>query len=289
MADADQLLRLVRGTRAGLLDNTPQDTELVAAAEVLARILGQDVERDDNGPRLKQGVAPDRLISVHDPEMRHGRKSSSHRFNGHKAQIAVDTDSQLITAIDVLAGNAPDAEQALEVVEASEAATGCRVVEVWGDYAYGAGSTRAEFVASGRTIAPKVPGIHNQELFAKTAFQIDLETGTCTCPNQHTTHDLRAAKAGGRTFVFATVICAACPLRSQCTRGQGGRTAQVHPHEASRRLNCRPARRSMQLDGAGRWWSTASHAWCKWAFARRATSGGPRPCSRSASLRRWPT
>ena len=93
VADAEQLLELVRGTRAGPGARTATRTqELVAAAELLARILAQDIERDDRGPRLKRGVAPDRLISVHDPEMRHGRKSSSHRFNGHKAQVAVDTD-----------------------------------------------------------------------------------------------------------------------------------------------------------------------------------------------------
>jgi Transposase domain (DUF772) len=102
VADADGLLTVVRGTRADLVPDADEDQELAKAAEVLARVLGQDIERDDNGPRLKQGVAPDRLISVHDPEMRHGRKSSSHRFNGHKAQIAVDTATQLITAVDVL-------------------------------------------------------------------------------------------------------------------------------------------------------------------------------------------
>ena len=32
--------------------------------------------------------------------------------------------------------------------------------------------------------------------------------------------------------MFATATCAACPLRAQCTRGQGGRTVQVHPQEA---------------------------------------------------------
>jgi hypothetical protein len=232
VADADQVLKVVRGTRAALTPDSAEDKELVAAAEVLARILGQDIERDEHGPRLKHGVAADRLISVHDPEMRHGRKSSSHRFNGHKAQIAVDTDSQLITAVDVLAGNAPDAERALEVVEASEAATGCQAVEVLGDCAYGSGEIRAAFAAGGRAIVAKVPEIHNRGLFTKTAFQIDLETGACTCPNHHTTHDLRPARGGGGTFVFATEVCAACPLRSQCTRGRGGRTVQVHPHEA---------------------------------------------------------
>ena len=201
----------------GPVPETPEDKELVAAAELLARILAQDIERDEHGPRLKRGVAPDRLISVHDPEMRHGRKSSSHRFNGHKTQVAVDTDSQLITAVEVLAGNAPDAEQALEVVEASEAATGCQVAEVLGDCAYGAGETRAEFAAAGRTLIAKVPDLQNQGYFAKTDFQIDLEAGTCTCPNQHQTRDFRAAKGGGGVFVFATETCAACPLRAQCT------------------------------------------------------------------------
>jgi transposase len=245
VADADGLLKVVRGTRADLTADGADDAGLVKAAEVLARILGQDIERDDNGPRLKQGVAPDRLISVHDPEMRHGRKSSSHRFNGHKAQIAVDTDTQVITAVDVLAGNAADADQALEVVEASEAATDCQVVEVLGDCAYGAGSTRAEFAARGRTLVAKVPDIRNQELFTKTAFQIDLQAGTCTCPNTQTTHDLRPAKGSGGMFVFATETCAVCPLRAQCTRGQAGRTVRVHPQEAllqqARELQASPA------------------------------------------------
>src|SRR6266571_4790184 len=231
VGDAEQLLELVRGTRSDLTKDSPEDQELVAAAGMLARILAQDIERDENGPRLKRGVAPDRLISVHDPEMRHGRKSSSQRFNGHKAQIAVDTDSQLITAVEVLPGNAPDADHALEVVEASEVSTGCQVGEVIGDGAYGAGSTRAQFAATGRTVVAKVPEIHNQEFFPKTAFQIDVEAGTCTCPNQQTTADLHAAKGGGGVFVFAAETCAACPVRAQCTRGQGGRTVQLHPHE----------------------------------------------------------
>ena len=66
------------------------------------------------------------MTSVHDPEMRHGHKSSSRRFDGHKAAIVVDTDSQLITAVEVLPGNAPDNLGALELVEASEANTGVR-------------------------------------------------------------------------------------------------------------------------------------------------------------------
>jgi len=223
VADADGLLKVVRGTRADLAADSAEDEQLVMAAEVLARILGQDIERDDNGPRLKQGVARDRLVSVHDPEMRHGRKSSSHRFNGHKAQIAVDTDTQVITAVDVLAGNAPDADQALEVVEASEAATGCQMAEVLGDCAYGSGETRAEFAASGRTLVAKVPDIRNQELFTKTTFQIDLDAGTRNCPNTQTTHDCDQPRvAAGRSCLPPRrVVRAHCGLSAREVSADG--------------------------------------------------------------------
>ena len=159
--------------------------------------------------------------------MRHGRKSSSHRFNGHKTQVAVDTDTRLITAVEVLPGNAADAEQALAVVEASEAATGCQVVEVLGDCAYGAGETRAEFAAAGRTLIAKVPDLQNQGYFAKTSFHIDLKAQQCTCPNQQTTDDFRSAQGGGGTFVFATAICAECPLPDHRTRSRGVRAVQA--------------------------------------------------------------
>jgi len=49
--------------------------------------VAQDVEIDpDTGqPRIRQGVAKDRIVSTTDPEMRHGRKSASRRFDGHTA------------------------------------------------------------------------------------------------------------------------------------------------------------------------------------------------------------
>ena len=110
-------------------------------------------------------------MSIHDPEMRHGHKSSSRRFDGHKAAIVVDTDSQLITAVEVLPGNAPDNLGALELVERSEANTG---VPVLGDAAYGDGGTRQAFADAGRTLIARVPGRPNRTHFPKDDFRIDL-------------------------------------------------------------------------------------------------------------------
>ena len=95
---------------------------------MLGQLLHQDIERKsgdgdadahaDDGVSIRDGVSKDRMVSVHDPELRHGHKSSRRRFDGYKAAIVVDTDSQLITAVDVLPGNAPDNLGALELVEA---------------------------------------------------------------------------------------------------------------------------------------------------------------------------
>ena len=104
---------------------------------------------------------------MHDPEMRHGHKSSSRRFDGHKAAIVVDSDSQLITAVEVLPGNAPDNLGALELVEQSEANTGVPVEESMGDAAYGDGDTRQAFADAGRTLIARVPDRPNRSHFPK--------------------------------------------------------------------------------------------------------------------------
>ena len=231
VADADRLLERVREARGQLTEDSPEDSALVEAAGLLSRVLVQDIERKEDGPALIDGVSPDRMPSVQDPEMRHGRKSKSKRFDGHKADVVVDTDSQLITAVGVLAGNAADAEQALVRVKETEAATGCVVEETIGDCAYGGGETREAFAKAERVLIAKVPAEQNQGRFTKGQFQIDLEAGTCTCPAGQTTGELTSAGKGARIFHFAADVCGACPLRAQCVKGASGRSVRVHPQE----------------------------------------------------------
>jgi hypothetical protein len=247
VADADRLLELARAARTGLAEGSPEEAVLVEAAGLLGRVLLQDVERRDDGPALKEGVAADRLVSVHDPEMRHGRKSKTKRFDGHKAAIAVDTDEQLITAVAVLPGNAQDHEWALELVEQSEANTGCAVVETHADGAYGDGETRRAFADAGRELIAKAPAEGDTGQFPKSRFRLDLEAGTCGCPGGQQTADLRPLQWGGGIFHFAAAVCGACPLRAQCVKGVAGRTIRVHPQEGLLQ-----AARARQASPAGR-------------------------------------
>ena len=256
VADADRLLELARQAWVELPEDSGQRQSIVDGAELLGQLLLQDVERKsgngdvdadaddaDDGVSVKDGVSKNRMLSVHDPELRHGHKSSRRRFNGHKAAIVVDTDSQLITAVDVLPGNAPDNLGALELVEASETSTGSVVEEAMGDAAYGDGGTRQAFADAGRRLVAKVPGRPDRKHFPKNDFHLDLAAGSCTCPAGQVTHAIvpagkRTDRAGRvyrlQAFQFDGAVCGVCPLRPQCIAAQGrkGRRVLIHPQEA---------------------------------------------------------
>ena len=88
------------------------------AAELLALVAGQDVAEDTDGVfRIVRGVAKDRVISTVDTEARHGHKSANRHFDGYKAHIAIDPDSELIAEIVATPANTHDAEAAEALLE----------------------------------------------------------------------------------------------------------------------------------------------------------------------------
>jgi hypothetical protein len=233
VTDARRLLRLAGEALADEGAATVRE-----AAQLLEQLLLQDVvetkrgEGEGGGPvALRQGTAPGRIPSATDPEQRHGRKSSSNRFKGHKGAIATDLDSQIILDADVLSGSASDAAAVVEQVERVEETTGQRVVETMGDCVYGSGATRQAFAEAGRELVAKVPQEgSNRGLFPKSAFVLNMIDERVTCPAGQSTGQFTVEKDFGKVFTFGAV-CRECPLRAQCTTAVGGRTVRVHPQE----------------------------------------------------------
>jgi hypothetical protein len=215
-------------------------------AELLSQILLQDIEEattseggDETSAgcssptgdtaKIRQETVTDRMPSATDPEQRHGRKSASKRFNGHKSSIVADTKSGIILSCDVLAGNAGDATGALEQVREAERNAGFPIAQTLGDCAYGGAETRAAFADAKRSLIAKVPAPPGGP-FGKSAFHIDLDQDTVTCPAGHTSNDYDTDPHGRKTFYF-DAFCSGCPLRDQCTKSKFGRTVSVHPNE----------------------------------------------------------
>ena len=216
-----------------------EDAEVRTIGWLLTKILGDDVVTDEQGaPHIGEGTAPDRVISLTEPEMRHGRKSSAHRFDGFKVVVSTDHSSELILDIADMTAMGSDGAQLMPTIERVEAGAEVVVERVIGDGAFGSGENRAacahhdphpiDLVSP--LARPRDPGID------KSAFQIDLETKMATCPRGHQVRGRADSRRYGKAtfrFSFPRATCERCDLFARCVRSQHtGRTVRTHPHEA---------------------------------------------------------
>ncbi|MGZ6623933.1 MAG: transposase, partial [Solirubrobacteraceae bacterium] len=232
------------------LDGRQLSTAVKQAGALLAAVVGQDLDEGVDGVfRIARRVAKDRIISTVDPDARHGHKTSARGFDGYKGHVAVDPDSELITATTVTAGNVGD-RQAVDALLASELANAedpsteaeppaaserspatpdDELLSVYGDSAYGAGSVLDTLEQAGAEIMCKVqPPVAPGGRYAKDAFQISLEAGTVICPAGQTAL-LRAIK-DGHIAHFGNA-CRSCPLAERCTTSPSGRSIHVGLYE----------------------------------------------------------
>ena len=258
--DAMALLRVLHGREL--------DEAVTQAGKLLATLVGQDLDEGADGVfTIARQVAKDRVISTVDPQARHGHKTAAHGYDGYKAHVAIDPDSEVITAVTVTAGNTGDAasagdllaqdiptpdvaggdsrtdqagsepdgdttnrQQAADTDDETESREVEAPLAVYGDAAYGAGVLLEKLEAAGADIMTKVqPPVAPGGRFPKDHFTIDLGAGTATCP-AHVTVPIQPAKAGGGTAAFAGA-CASCPLAAQCTTSAAGRTLNIGPYE----------------------------------------------------------
>jgi DDE family transposase/transposase-like protein DUF772 len=102
----------------GVLEGRVLSPALAEAAELLATVVGQDIEETTDGTfRIARRVTKDRVISTVDPEARHGHKTAARGFDGYKGHVAIDPDSEVITDTVVSAANAGDASVAAELID----------------------------------------------------------------------------------------------------------------------------------------------------------------------------
>ena len=242
------------------LDGRELDPAGAQAAKLLATVTGQDLEQGAGGVfRIARKVARDRVISTVDPQARHGHKTAARGFDGYKGHIAIDPDSEVITATGVTPGNSGDAEAAGDLITdllpgdqasaasgagteaggpgAAAAAAGTDAADddqaaVYGDAAYGSGELLERVEDAGIHVGVKVqPPVAVKGHFPKDRFTIDLHAGTVTCPASVTMPILAAAGRHAGTARFGAA-CRACPLAARCTTAGDGRTITFGPHEA---------------------------------------------------------
>ena len=219
------------------VENNLENEESAGVRPLLEAIMvvrDQDLERSADGRiAIRQGVAPERRISIEDAEMRHGRKSRSKRFDGYKEHIARALDFPAIVACSVTPANRPEEEGAAPIGE-DIAHQGFTIGEAHVDRAYVNSplvlATRTE---GGRVLTkPWAQRAHRPGLFSKADFRIDLRTLTITCPAGEV-----EPFEPGTTVHFDPEACGACPMRQNCTEAASGkgRTISVAEDEDAQR------------------------------------------------------
>ena len=218
------------------------DDEVRYMGWLLTKILGDDLVVDDQGQaQIGKGTAKGRIISTTDPEMHHGRKSSAHLFNGFKASVSTDQHSELILDIADVTASGSDGTHLLPVIKRVEAQTDVTVERAIGDGAYGSGKNRAACANYGQDPSRAVDLVSplaqpSDPEVAKSAFDIDLDTLTATCPQGHSVSGQRAGKQDDQQlwlFTFPRETCEACPLFERCVRSEKtGRTVRTRAYEA---------------------------------------------------------
>src|SRR5262249_37080826 len=137
------------------------DEPASSALALLALVAGQDVEPAEGSDgtdgrwRIARKVPEDRVISVHDPEARHTRKSAEARRDGYRAHVSAEPGSGLITGARLTMAAGPehsDAAVAAELIGAER-----QTVRVYGDSAYATGDLRATLSQAGHQAVIK-PG-----------------------------------------------------------------------------------------------------------------------------------
>jgi len=181
------------------------DEALALAHKVLA-------DRDES-------KAKDQVRSLVDPEARRNKHGAW--YDGYLLDMSLDADSELITAVNVLAANADEAADAHPLIVAEEQAQGNDVQAISLDGAGFRGAVLRDLsAASGLALDVYVPPsepTRASDYFSPADFQLEAEGTILRCPAaQAAVRPYRHTSGTGWVFEFTRQQCEDCPLLKRC-------------------------------------------------------------------------
>jgi transposase len=228
LAWADEVPR-----QAGFREQPDQAQQRLESALALAHKILADRENPEAG---------DKVISVHDADARRGLHGSY--YEGYLLDVAMDADSEFITAINVLPANGDEGADTAQLIAHEEQAQGNDVAAVSLDGAGYRGPVLRELTDPAglnlEVFTPPAevppPAVFGPERFSLTVVN---DVAKLTCPAGATTQARhRSRHDHGWKYYFRKRDCAGCALREQCmTNPQSpkGRTVTKNDYEAEYR------------------------------------------------------
>jgi len=177
----------------------------------------------------RESDGPDRVRSVQDPDARTAKHGEF--YTGYLVDVAVDADSQIVTALNVLPGGANEGADAATLIRQEQDCHGNQVQALSMDSAGYQGALLQTLTdPAGLNLEVFVPAKESArpEEFQPEQFTMSDDEQTLTCPGgKQASYRRRVWTDTGWQFYFRRADCAACPLQSLCvpklpqTRGRG--------------------------------------------------------------------
>jgi transposase len=221
--DEERLLQRVAHLRAVLAwaDDVPRQESFPKQPEPTqerlrtALALAHKILADRDDPKVG-----DKLVSVHDPEARCGMHCGY--YTGYLLDVAMDADSEILTAVNVLPANGDEGADAATLITQEERAQGNDVDALSADGAAYRGKVLRELTdPAGLDLEVFTPPSREPPAvgFPAERFSLTVIDGrpTLTCPAGQTTHSRdRNDDDTAWRYRFNKAQCSGCPLREQC-------------------------------------------------------------------------
>ena len=244
---AGHVERLVAWVRKRLYEVRPAFRKgILRRCRNLLKVVSNDLEADAQGRLVPaHHVARDRLISMTDPQARHGRKSNKRLFNGFKLNVLGDLVTGLIASVTVTAGNQHDGTPTHRLVRRAKVLFD-DIEQVLGDSAYGGTRARHEIRQTHgvNLLTPPPQDTHKKTgKVAKSDFTIDFEAETVTCQGGFTTDEYKIVNYSEHNlpayrYKWPKQTCEACSLNAECLgKGCRSKILLLHPLEQELRTH----------------------------------------------------
>jgi transposase len=225
---------------------TPQSLRSLPELTLLRQVFAQHYEQQGQQVHWRDGPAvsnEQRIVSPYDPEARSSRKRHT-IWLGYKVHLTETCDQDpacphLITQVETTAATLPDT-QVLAPIGEQLRARDLAPAQHYVDQGYPSGPELVRQARLGTQLIGPVGQDtswqqREQSGYALDDFALDWPGQVATCPQGHQsvgwTQPPDRRKLPTVIIRFATATCRACPVRAQCTRGQGGRTLTLTPPE----------------------------------------------------------
>jgi transposase len=238
---------LVEGAKlhadSSLVDaDASRDSVLKGPPELIARLrtayAAQAAKLEESSTPGGYEAVNDRMLSTTDADAAVVRKGlvdvSRPRYHHHRA---VDDAKGVIVAVHTTPGSVSEASQLQGLVEQAQNNIQSEVQTVVADRKYGTTENYVALAQEGinthmADLTAKQVLVRREGIYPEDKFTYDAGTNTWRCPAGELMRP-RRLHPFKRTWEYATArgVCAACALRTQCTRSRTGRTLHRHEHE----------------------------------------------------------